>query len=262
MEQVPPKGLKALQVPLSELDEVIHEHVSGTDRPLRGAVGHRRNPVVFRGPRGTSDLRVQGGQGEVGLSVVRPFVFRVGVLLDPVAASREVFEPMRGSRIGGAPSAVVGQVGYGLGHSAERGWRLDPTHGAGHRDRDQLFFAFVSGEDDRQTGAILGREEEAIEPVLDVVLAKMHRAVPRVRVTDGVQDPRQGSPELHGFRGSVRKGLLVHGRPGVVAEKAGLAFAFLLDGGRRKLKMGQGTHDPVGQYGPEPVIDELGHFFA
>ena len=50
--------------------------------------------------------------------------------------------------------------------------------------------------------------------------------------------------------------------PGVVAEQSGLAFTFLLDGGRGQHQVLLVSDQVIGQDGPEPVLDELGHFLA
>ena len=48
----------------------------------------------------------------------------------------------------------------------------------------------------------------------------------------------------------------------MVAEQSGLAFTFLLDGGRGQHQVLLVSDQVIGQDGPEPVLDELGHFFA
>ena len=134
--------------------------------------------------------------------------------------------------------ALVYDVADGLGHGAERRRRLNPTHSAGHRDGYQLAFSFIAREDEREAEAPESLEEEAVEAILDVVFGRASGPEFGVGVAHRAQEARQGSPKLHGFRRCVRNCGLVYGQPvpgpGVVAEEAWLAIAFVLDCGRRE----------------------------
>jgi hypothetical protein len=48
----------------------------------------------------------------------------------------------------------------------------------------------------------------------------------------------------------------------VIAEQVGLAISFVLDSGWREHNFFQVSDDFVGQYYPELVLDELGHFLS
>ena len=56
---------------------------------------------------------------------------------------------MRRSGIGTGEDGFIREVTDRLGHGAEGGRQLDPTHGAGERDADELRLVSVLGEDDR-----------------------------------------------------------------------------------------------------------------
>jgi hypothetical protein len=64
VEEMVPDGDQTLSASLSQLDEVIHEHIRDCKRPLKGAVGRsgwrRLRPVDGPGARDT-------GQAGVGL---------------------------------------------------------------------------------------------------------------------------------------------------------------------------------------------------
>ena len=108
-----------------------------------------------------------------------------------------------------APAGVgfdgeTGHVGGGFGHGAERRGRLDPAHGAGHRDCDQGFLALVTGSNQRETHAVARVQEHAVEAVLDVVLGEADRSVAGICSTDVREQARECPGELHGFRRGVR----------------------------------------------------------
>ena len=53
---------------------------------------------------------------------------------------------------------------------------MDPTHGAGEWDGDELRFAFKLGEDYGEAQAVQGLEEESVEAVLEVLLVGLRGA--------------------------------------------------------------------------------------
>ena len=110
---------------------------------------------------------------------------------------------------------------------------MDPPHGAGHGDSDELGLSFVAGEDHGQTDAVLGGEEHPVESVFDVVLAEADRPKPGVGVPDLGEDAVKSTPELHCLRRRVMCGGFVDGAPspipGVIADESGFAVALLLD---------------------------------
>ena len=59
-----------------------------------------------------------------------------------------------------------------------------------------------------------------------------------------------------GVYGSPRPG------PGVIAKEAWLPFAFRLDSSGGEHEVLLVSDQVVGQYSPEPVLDELGHLFS
>ena len=71
---------------------------------------------------------------------------------------------------------------------------------------------------DGEPEAVLWAQEHAVVSILYVVLAQVDRAIFGVGVSHEFQNALQGPPELHGFRGRVRKRGVVHGIPRVVAE--------------------------------------------
>jgi hypothetical protein len=78
---------------------------------------------------------------------------------------------------------LVGNVGDGLGHGAAGRGRLDPPHGCRQGDGDELLFPVVLGEDDGESGTVGGLQGQAVERVLDVELAQVHRAIARVSMS-------------------------------------------------------------------------------
>ena len=87
----------------------------------------------------------------------------------------------------------------------QKAWRgLDPSHGGGHGNGDELFFAFVARQDDAQSRTVVGVEKHAVVSVLDVVLAEVHWSMRRVCMADLGHDTMQGDTKLHGFWGCMR----------------------------------------------------------
>ena len=84
---------------------------------------------------------------------------------------------------------LVGYVADSLGHGAERGRRLDPSHGASQRDSDELRLSGIFRQDEPQSEAVQGFEEETVEAILDVGFARAYRPVPRVGVPDDGEEP-------------------------------------------------------------------------
>ena len=109
--------------------------------------------------------------------------------------------------------SLVGQVAHGLGHGAEGGRRLDPTHSARHGDAYQLRLVVVLWQDQGKAEAVQGSKEEAVEAILNVGLGSSNGSVSRVCVSDDGEESVQGPTELHGFGRCMRKGGLVDGRP-------------------------------------------------
>ena len=66
-----------------------------------------------------------------------------------ISRTGSCFHVMRRSRVWAGADGVIGEVTDRLGHGAEGGRQLDPTHGAGERDADKLRLVSVLGEDDR-----------------------------------------------------------------------------------------------------------------
>ena len=91
---------------------------------------------------------------------------------------------MRRSGVWTGKDGLIREVTDCLGHSAEGGRRLYPTHGAGERDADELRLVSVLGEDDRQAQAIEGVQEQAVESILDVSLRDADRSEARVSMSD------------------------------------------------------------------------------
>ena len=82
---------------------------------------------------------------------------------------------------------------------------MPPSHCRGHRDGHELWFVLVPREYQGEAWAVLRSEEHAVEPVLDVVLAESRRAELRVGMSYLIEDTVEGTSELHGFGGSMRK---------------------------------------------------------
>ena len=84
---------------------------------------------------------------------------------------------------------LVGYVAYSLGHGAERGRRLDPSHGAGQRDSDELRLSGIFRQDEPQSEAVQGFEEEAIEDILDVCFGRADWSISGICVPDDGEEP-------------------------------------------------------------------------
>ena len=156
MEKVASHGAQALGSALGQLHEVVDVHV-GVGHWSRGRAVRWRS--LFIGvprflTRADSAQRwwLRSGQSVVGMSGgscwfprrsswlghlrawgrfpegIRPMFF--------VGDGGRCFKSMRGGHVGAFHCASVGLVGNCFGHGAEGGWRLDPPHGASHRNGD------------------------------------------------------------------------------------------------------------------------------
>ena len=131
---------------------------------------------------------------------------------------------------------VVSNITNRLRHGTES-WRgLDPSPGASKRDADKLRLIIITRKDDGRSQTVLGIQEEAIEPILDASFGDADRAKLGIRMTHLEEESVQSKSKLHGFRRRVWNGGVIDRwpapLPGVVAEKLGLAIAFVLDGSR------------------------------
>ena len=79
--------------------------------------------------------------------------------------------------------SLIGEVAHCLGHGAERGRRLDPSHRASHGDTYELRLVLVLGQHQSQAQAVQGAKEEAIEAVLDVSFSCSNRSEFRISMT-------------------------------------------------------------------------------
>ena len=114
--------------------------------------------------------------------------------------------------------------------------------------------------------SMLRFEVETIEAILAVGLAQARRAKFRVSSANKGHDSFQGASKLHGFRRRVWESGVVERRPtpvpGMVAEKAWFAIAFVFDGCRPQHQFGFVLDKVVGQDHPEAIFHESGQFFS
>ena len=113
---------------------------------------------------------------------------------------------------------------------------MNPSHGASERDAHKLGLVIVTREDDCESKTVLGVQEETIEPILDVGFGDAHGAKLGISMTYLEEKTIQSETKLHGFRSRMRDGRVVDRwpapLPGVVAKKARLPVALILDGSR------------------------------
>ena len=111
---------------------------------------------------------------------------------------------------------------------------MDPTHGAGERDTDELRLVSALGENDGQAKTVEGVQEQAVESVLDVRLRDANGPEARVSMPNRKEETVESPAELHCFGWSLRIGGSVDRRPtpipGVVAKETGFPFTLLFDG--------------------------------
>ncbi len=227
-------------------------------------------------PSGLVSAMLEGGAGAsgTGVSAELPVGTVLGILPRPghhgvgqvIERARKHLEAVCGRRFRGALQSCVGIVACGFRHSGEGRGRLDPAHGARHRDRHQGRFPVVGRQEYGESGAVAGTEEEAVESVLQVHFTGSCRAEPGIGVSCQVQYARECSTELHGLgRSMVDRGFVDRGPlpwPGVVADESGLVVVLLLDSGRGEHQVFEVPHMVIGQDGPEPGLNELGHLFS
>jgi hypothetical protein len=263
VEKVVPKAVHAAGAALSDLDEIVHEDVCCAYWSLEGPVGG--GSAVFWLWRERDDARDRG-QGCVSLQVVWLWGSRGAgadiVVHGPGQSGEAVWFCVEW--VGLEPG--VGHITDGFRHGGESRRRLDPAHGACQRDPDHLGLSFEFGQQQSESETVVRVEGHLVEAILEVVLATADRSIARVGVSSQVEHSVQGSAKLHGLRRSVRDGSFVDGAPwpgpGVVAEEARLSISFWFDGGGGEHQVRKVAHLVVGQHCPEPILDELGHFFA
>ena len=203
VEQVSSEHAQTEFPTLSDLDEVIDEHVRDSNGSLERPVGRTDLFYVIIGDscRRQSLQRERGGvifvtpRQSFPRQVVQVFSLR--------------FESVVFTRPGRGSETFVRQISYGLGHDAEGGGRLCPPHRAGQWYGEELFFPFVRGQDDGQAGALAGVQVHPVESVLDVVLREKGRSELRVGVAREVEHPGKRAAKLHGLRWCVRKSGIV-----------------------------------------------------
>jgi hypothetical protein len=121
-------------------------------------------------------------------------------------------------RVGTCCQARVRNIHDCFSEGREIWWAFGPSHGQSQRKCHQRLFIVSMRESHTQLGYISRRNVDSVEPVSDVDLQEVDRAIVGVGEADLAENALESMTKLHGFAGSKASGVGIHVGEGVVDD--------------------------------------------